>query len=65
MLKNESKGILKRYGCLGLPGVFGRTLRLYLRSPAYRKFAKDVQETGIVPKKIDDYFGYGVFTGRK
>jgi len=64
-LQDESKGILRRYGCAGALGVMGRMLFLYLRNPAYRKFVKEVQKDGITPKNLDEYFGYGLFVGRK
>jgi len=64
-LQDESKGILRRYGCAGALGVMGRMLFLYLRNPAYRKFVKQVQKDGITPKNLDEYFGYGLFVGRK
>ena len=64
-LQDESKGILRRYGCTGALGVMGRMLFLYLQNPAYRKFVKEVQKDGITPKNLDEYFGYGLFVGRK
>lgn len=64
-IQDESKGILRRYGCGGMLSVFWRMLFLYVRSPAYRKFVKEVQEGGITPKNLDEYFGYGLFVGQK
>lgn len=64
-MRNEARGILQRYGCAGMLGVWGRMLALYLRNPAYRRFVKQVRQEGIVPEKIDEYFGYGLFVGRK
>ena len=63
--QNEAKGLLSRYGCRGMLGVFGRMLFLYARSPTYRRFVKGVQEDGIAPENLDEYFGYGVYVGRK
>jgi hypothetical protein len=40
-------------------------LLLYLRNPAYRRFVKDVGETGVTPENLDEYFGYGLYVGRK
>jgi len=62
---DESRGILRRYGCGGLLGVLGRMLALYVKSPAYRKFVKEVQKEGITPKNLGEYFGYGLYIGRK
>ena len=64
-LQDEAKGILRRYGFIGMLSVLGRTLRLYVRSPAYRKFTKEVRQGGIVPDNLEEYFGYGLFIGRK
>ena len=46
-------------------GIFRRILSLYAKSPAYRKFVKQVRESGVAPKNLDEYFGYGVYVGRK
>jgi len=63
--QDEARGILRRYGCRGMLGVLGRTLSLYARSPAYRRFVKEVREGGVTPKNLDEYFGYGIYVGRK
>jgi ubiquinone/menaquinone biosynthesis C-methylase UbiE len=64
-VKDESRGILQRYGCAGMLGVLVRMVLLYLRNPAYRKFVKEIQKDGITPKDLDQYFGYGLYVGRK
>jgi arsenite methyltransferase len=64
-VQDESKGILRRYGCGGLLGVMWRMLSLYVKSPAYRKFVKEARKEGITPKNLDEYFGYGLYAGRK
>jgi hypothetical protein len=64
-VQDKSRGIMRRYGLGGTLGVLGRMLFLYARSPAYRKFVKEVQKDGITPKNLDEYFGYGLFVGRK
>lgn len=63
--QEEAKGILKRYGWREMLGVTGRMLALYLRSPAYRNFVKRVRERGVTPPNLEEYFGYGLFVGRK
>jgi arsenite methyltransferase len=63
--RNEARGILRRYGCRGMLGVLCRILFLYARSPAYRRFAKEVREVEITPENLDEYFGYGMYVGRK
>ncbi len=64
-LQNEAKGILGRYGWQEMLRVMGRTLSLYARDPNYRRFVKGVSQGGITPKNLDEYFGYGVYVGRK
>ena len=64
-VQNEARGILRRYGCRGMLRVLGRTLVLYAKNPDYRRFAKKVREDGITPENLDEYFGYGVYVGRK
>jgi ubiquinone/menaquinone biosynthesis C-methylase UbiE len=61
----EAKGILRRYGFGGMLGVMSRMFLLYVKSPAYRKFVKGVNQGGITPPNLEEYFGYGLFVGRK
>ncbi len=63
--QDEERGILSRYGLWGMLAVTGRMLMLYARSPAYRKFVKEVSQGGVIPKNLSEYFGYGLFVGRK
>lgn len=63
--QNEARGILQRYGCGGMLSVWWRMVRLYLRNPAYRRFVKGVREQGVKPKNLEEYFGYGLYVGRK
>ena len=65
-VRNETKEIFRRYGFVGMLGVWGRMFSLYTKSPAYRRFLKQVQESGgVAPENLDEYFGYGLFVGRK
>jgi arsenite methyltransferase len=64
-VRNEAKGILRRYGFGGMLGVLLRMLSLYVKNPAYRKFVKEVRKDGVTPKNLDEYFGYGLYVGRK
>lgn len=64
-VQNETKGIFRRYGFGGILRVLSRTFKLYARNPAYRQFVKDVRQDGITPKNLDEYFGYGLYVGRK
>ena len=63
--RDETKRILQRYGWGGMLRVLWRTLLLYLRSPAYRRFVKSVRESGVIPENLQEYFGYGLFVGQK
>jgi hypothetical protein len=38
---------------------------LYAQRPAYRRFVKEVRQGGIIPDHLEEYFGYGLFVGRK
>jgi arsenite methyltransferase len=61
----EAKGILSRYGWGGMARVLMRMVSLYLRSADYRAFVKGVREAGVVPEELGEYFGYGLYAGRK
>lgn len=63
--QDEAKALLKRYGLGGMLGVWGRMIVLYARNPDYREFVKGVRETGVIPEHLEEYFGYGLFVGRK
>jgi arsenite methyltransferase len=63
--QDEAKGIVRRYGFGGMLGITARMLLLYFRSPAYRKFVKEVRGTGVIPENLEEYFGYGLFVGRE
>ena len=64
-VKDEARGIYQRYGFGGMLGIMFRMLSLYTRSPAYRKFVKKVRKEGVAPKNLNEYFGYGLYVGRK
>jgi hypothetical protein len=49
----------------GILGVTGRVLLLYARSPAYRRFVREVRGSGVIPANPKEYFGYGLFVGLK
>jgi len=63
--QDEARGILRRYGLGGMLRVLWRMLSLYVRSAAYRRFVKGVREGGVTPENLEEYFGYGLFVGRK
>ncbi len=63
--KKEAGLLLRRYGLGGMIGSALRMLVLYTQNPAYRKFVKSVRQGGIVPQNLDEYFGYGLYVGRR
>jgi ubiquinone/menaquinone biosynthesis C-methylase UbiE len=63
--RQEAGRMMRRYGCLGMLRVWGRTLRLYTKNAAYRRFVKRIRQGGITPENLDEYFGYGLYVGRK
>jgi len=56
----EAGGILRRYDHGGMLGILRRTVSSYAKSPAYRRFVKEVRGAGVTPEDLDEYFGYGV-----
>jgi arsenite methyltransferase len=63
--KKEARLLLRRYGYGGMIGSALRMLVMYIRNPAYRKFLKSVREGGVLPDNLVEYFGYGMYVGRK
>ena len=63
--KQEAKLLFKRYRPGGMLAIILRTMRLYFRNPDYRDFVRSVNQGGIVPNNITEYFGYGMYVGRK
>jgi ubiquinone/menaquinone biosynthesis C-methylase UbiE len=64
-IQKEAKGILARYGIFGMIRILGRTYRLYRNNDNYRNFVKGVKQGGVTPKDLTEYFGYGIYVGRK
>jgi len=63
--QKEAKGLVRRYGYGGVLRIIYRVLSLYARNPAYRRFVKEVRKEKIIPDNIEEYFGYGIYVGRK
>jgi SAM-dependent methyltransferase len=63
--RQELKGLVDRYGCRGMLGIYGRILGLFLRNPAYRAFLKGLRTNNVMPDNIEEYMGYGMYVGRK
>ncbi len=64
-LRNEGKEMMRRYGWGEMLGIVFRMLSLYVTSPAYREFVKQVRANEITPTNLEEYFGYGLYVGRK
>ena len=64
-VKDELKGFFERYGCGGMLSIYGKMLVLYCKNPAYREFLRETLERWLIPKDLDEYFGYGLYIGRK
>ena len=63
--REESRGILERYGWGGFLGSLVQAFKLFVRDPYYREFLKSVREEGLTPPNLDEYFGYGIYVGKK
>ncbi len=61
----ETKGILQRYGLRHILRTQGRALKLYMENPHYRAFLKSVKDQGLTPDNLNEYFGYGIYVGKK
>lgn len=64
-VKNEAKGLVRRYGFAVMIGVMFRMLFLYIKNPSYREFVKKLKKKGVTPKNLEQYFGYGLYVGQK
>ncbi len=64
-IADEAKGMMGRYGCRAILRIYGRLIGLYIRSSDYRAFVKKISQGGIVPKNLEEYFGYGLYVGHK
>jgi arsenite methyltransferase len=64
-ISDEAKGMMGRYGCSGILRIYRRLIGLYLRSSDYRAFVKRVSKEGVIPQNLEEYFGYGLYVGRK
>ena len=64
-VREEARGLVRRYGYGGMFRSSYRGLVMYARNPAYRKFVKEVRKGGIAPDNLEEYFGYGLYVGKK
>lgn len=63
--RDEANALVGRYGWPEALRIVGRMLRLYLTNPAYRRFVRRTKETGVLPPDLAEFFGYGLFVGRR
>ncbi len=63
--REESRGLLERYGWGGFLSSLMLAIGLYIRSSDYREFLKSIREEGLTPPGLDEYFGYGIYIGKK
>jgi ubiquinone/menaquinone biosynthesis C-methylase UbiE len=64
-IKKEARGMLARYGFAGMVRILKRTFKLYRANENYRNFLKNVNQGGLTPEDLTEYFGYGIYVGRK
>ena len=64
-VREEVKGLVNRYGYGGMLRSTYRGLTMYAKNPAYRKFVKEVRKGGVTPDNLQEYFGYGMYVGKK
>jgi len=60
--RSEATSRIQRLGVKGILRVWYRFLVLSIRRPAYRSFLKDALSE---PKELLEYWGYGIYVGRK
>lgn len=63
--REESRGLLERYGWGGFLSSLVQAFGLYIRNPDYREFLKSISKEGLTPPDLDEYFGYGIYIGKK
>jgi ubiquinone/menaquinone biosynthesis C-methylase UbiE len=63
--RDESRGLLERYGWGGFLSSLVQAFSLYIRNSDYREFLKSIREEGLTPPDLEEYFGYGIYIGKK
>lgn len=63
--REEAKGLVRRYGYGGMLRSIIRMISMYTRNPAYRRFVKEVRNEGVIPDNLEEYFGLGMYVGKK
>lgn len=61
-IRGETANVIKRYGLGQMLRVWARSLTMSIRNPAYRAM---IGAAGSAPRNVTEYYGYGVYVGRK
>lgn len=64
-IRRETKEQVRRYGYFGILQSIFRALSMYAKNQEYRRFVNKVRNEGIAPENIEEYFGYGIYVGKK
>ena len=65
VLKDEVRGLLQRYGLLGLIKSTLRGITMYIQRRDYREFIAELRRSGVVPGNPQDYLGYCIIIAKK
>jgi hypothetical protein len=58
---NEMRGL----GFKDLVRAWGRFFSLYIKSPAFRKYAREIMPARTIIKSLFEYLGFGIYVSRK
>ena len=64
-IRKEGKDIVHRYGYFGMLRSIMTEILMYAKNPHYRRFVNKIRKKGIAPENIEEYFGYGIYVGKK
>ncbi len=64
-IRKEGENLFPRYGYFGMLRSILRAIFMYAKNPDYRRFVNKVRKEGIAPENIEEYFGYGLYVGKK
>lgn len=63
--RDEARGLIDRYGWLGMVRILARMLAPYAHNPDSRRFVREVRMQRVDLEKLTGYFGYDLYVGRK
>ena len=64
-IKNEARGIIQRYGWIGLLQSVLRGILMYFQRSDYREFVAETRKSGVAPGNPEEYLGYGILIAKK